>query len=213
MTQSNIQETELIIPGPAGDLQLLHAIPEKSNQNTVAIICHPHPQHGGTMQNKVVTTLHKAFSGYGLPTIRFNYRGVGKSQGEFANTEGETDDALAIVKWVLQQYPDCRIIMAGFSFGAYISYRVTADSHYAKYIKQLFSITMPQYPGLANLSKVNCPWLLVQGLSDEVVEPEAVFNWVTQLAHPPEVIKMPDTSHFFHGKLVVLREIISSHIQ
>jgi alpha/beta superfamily hydrolase len=144
--------------------------------------------------------------------LRFNYRGVGKSEGEYDNGCGEVEDAIAVIDWVRLRYPDCRLILAGFSFGAYISYCVAANSKYVNHIQQLLSITMPQYPELIKLPQPNCSWLLIQGLADEIVDPQAVFNWVASLINPPCLIKMPDTSHFFHGRLLELRDIISKYI-
>lgn len=201
-------EQELFIEGPAGKLQLLAALPKDNIQSKVAVICHPHPQFGGTMQNKVITTLHRAFQILGMRTVRFNYRGVGKSEGSFAEGIGETEDVLAVLKWVEQTCPDDQLYLAGFSFGAYVSYRVASMTAYRERLAHLISITMPQYPELPELPEPICPWLLIQGEQDEVVAPQAVFDWVANLPHPPRLIKMPETSHFFHGKLVELRDII-----
>lgn len=201
-------EQEFFIEGPAGKLQLLAASPKDSIQPKVAVICHPHPQFGGTMQNKVITTLHRAFQTLGMRTVRFNYRGVGKSEGSFAEGIGETDDVLAVLNWVKKTCPDYALYLAGFSFGAYVSYRVASITKFREQLAHLISITMPQYTGLAELPEPVCDWLLVQGENDEVVAPQVVFDWATSLHKQPELIKMPETSHFFHGKLVELRDII-----
>jgi len=201
-------EQELFIEGPAGKLQLLTATPKENALKQVAIICHPHPQFGGTLQNKVVTTLHKAFQMLGMRTVRFNYRGVGESDGTFAEGIGETEDCIAVLDWTRKTCSDYQIYLAGFSFGAYVSYRMASITAYRERLAQLISITMPQYPELSQLPEPLCPWLLIQGEQDEVVEAQAVFNWVTTLQHPPTLIKMPNTSHFFHGKLVELRDIL-----
>jgi len=110
-----------MLPGPAGQLEALVSTPQQNARETVAIICHPNPLFEGTMHNKVVTTIAKAFDLLGLTTVRFNYRGVGKSEGEYGETIGETEDCLAIVDWVQKTYPNYSLWLSGFSFGAYIS--------------------------------------------------------------------------------------------
>ncbi len=204
------KSAEILLAGPAGKLQLLATSPtiELTASLSVAVICHPHPQFGGTMDNKVVTTLHRAFHDLGMRTVRFNYRGVGKSEGQFDEGVGETDDTLAVLDWVSQTCPNAKLYLAGFSFGAYVSYRVATQSAYREKLAYLLSITMPQYSGLATLPEPQCAWCLIQGEADEIVDAEAVFQWVKQLKSPPQVIKMPETSHFFHSKLVLLRETI-----
>lgn len=196
------------ILGPVGQLELLVTEPKVDAETAVAVICHPHPQFSGTMDNKVVTTLHKVFNELDMPTIRFNFRGVGNSEGEFADTVGEIADTVAVLDWAKEQYPNRQIYLAGFSFGAYVSYAVATDTKYADKLTCLVSITMPQYSGLATLPTPNCPWILVQGEADEVVAAEEVFAWLDSLAKKPTLIKMPETSHFFHGKLVELRELL-----
>src|SRR5579883_2897349 len=115
-------EMTFTIPASHGVLEILTSpaqenIPEK---NITAIICHPHPLHGGTMTNKVVTTLAKTFRDLGMRTVRFNFRGVGKSEGAFAEGIGETDDLLAVVKWAQTTCSNDKLWLAGFSFGAFV---------------------------------------------------------------------------------------------
>lgn len=204
------KEIEFLLEGPAGALELICSEPKQAKK--LAVICHPHPQYGGSLRNKVVTTLHKAFQELSMVTLRFNYRGVGKSAGVYDEGRGEKADTLAVLAWAQSQYPNFDIYLAGFSFGAYISYSVATDSYYRDKLAQLVSITMPQYPGLAELAEPACPWLLIQGLEDEVVEAQGVFDWVSGLIDPPRLITLPDTGHFFHGKLVELRKILVENL-
>jgi alpha/beta superfamily hydrolase len=204
----------MIIEGSAGCLEALFADPTIPPVGITGIICHPHSLMGGTMQNKVVTTIARAFGDLGLRTIRFNFRGVGASEGVYDRGIGETEDLLAIINWVRTQRPEDKIWLAGFSFGAYVSLR--AASQTTEVIEQLVSIAPPpmyttQKLDIAfdvNLPRPRCPWLVVQGDADEVVVPQHVFDWIASMDNPPKLIRMPDATHFFHGRLVELREVL-----
>ena len=204
-------EQAISINGPAGNIEALLNVPTNADQSrAVAIICHPHPLHGGSMNNKVVYTIGKAFSNLGVPSIRFNFRGVGKSEGVFADSIGETDDTLAVIAFAKQCYPEHQIWLSGFSFGAYVSLRATQACE----VNQL--ITVAPAVNLYNLDDyrpVNCPWLLIQGTDDEIVPVEAVENWISTLKPRPELQLLENTGHFFHGKLIELRERIEEHLQ
>jgi alpha/beta superfamily hydrolase len=206
------QETTLFIPGPAGHLEALVTPlkPDVTPRGAVAVICHPHPLHGGAMQNKVVTTLMRVFRDLGLHTVRFNFRGVGKSEGQYAEGVGETEDLLAVVNWVKTQYPNDQLWLAGFSFGAAISIRAASQLD----VSQLVSIA-PPVPRLDLLTVPvpHCPWVVVQGEQDEIVVPAEVFAWVDSLNPQPKLIRIPNASHFFHGKLLILRDILEETLK
>lgn len=204
-------DAHILIKGEAGQLELLTTSPDdQSTQNpSVAIICHPHPLHQGTMNNKVVYTLSKAFHNKGLYTVRFNYRGVGKSEGTYGDSIGEVADLLSVLKWVDAVLDKPSIYLAGFSFGAFIAARGAALHD----CKQLYSIA----PAVTNqpyetLSTVDCPWIVVQGENDEVIGPQKVYEWFER-AHKPnmQLIRFAQTSHFFHGKLVELRDTVEQY--
>lgn len=206
-------ESTFLFLGPVGDIEMLTAPEDKtlSNlKNATAIICHPHPLFGGTMTNKVVTTLARVFRDLGLRTVRFNFRGVGKSAGTHDEGRGEVDDLLAITEWIKKLFPNDEIWFAGFSFGAYVATKGAMQFS----PKQLVTIA-PQVSRFKedDLTRVICPWLLVQGEKDEVVSAEEVFAWIETLAHKPEVIRIPDASHFFHGKLLELRELLEEKLR
>jgi alpha/beta superfamily hydrolase len=200
-------EPSFLLPGPVGDLEVvaMPPNPESPGRSATAIICHPHPLFGGTMTNKVVSTLARTFSDLGLATVRFNFRGVGKSTGTFADGIGEIDDLLAVVEWVKQASPQHEIWLAGFSFGAAVSAHVATRIP----VSQLVSIAppVPRF-GLLDLPPVTCPWIVVQGETDDVVQPEAVFNWVATRNPEPQLIRMAGAGHFFHGRLLELRELL-----
>lgn len=208
-----LTESKLLLSGPAGTIEIL-ATPHDETRNHfingTAIICHPHPLFGGTMNNKVVTTLARVFRDIGLRSVRFNFRGVGKSTGTHDEGRGEVDDLLSLVNWVKQNFPEDSIWLAGFSFGAYVATK--AAMHISP--QQLVTIA-PQVSRFKqdDLAKVTCPWLLVQGEQDEVVSAEEVFAWIETLPHKPTVIRMPTAGHFFHGQLMELRRLLEDQLK
>jgi hypothetical protein len=174
-----------------------------------AILCHPHPLQGGTMQNKVVTTLERSLRELGLATVRFNFRGVGASEGSFDDGVGETEDLAAIAQWVRRVHPGDALWLAGFSFGSYVALRGAKRLGAA----QLIQIAPPASRwAFGEVEAPGCPWLVVQGEADEVVEPAAVYAWIDSLPTPPQLIRMPDTSHFFHRRLLELRDAVKSAV-
>ena len=196
-----------IIKGPVGDLEILVEQPKQlEDQTPIAIICHPHPLYGGTMQNKVVSIIAKSCLALGMPAIRFNFRGVGKSEGHFEHGLGEQQDCLSVSNWVRQQYPNRPIWLAGFSFGSFVAYQ----SFKAIDAKRLLLVAPPV--GLfefQTMDEINIPWCVIQGKEDEITPPESVNEWVQGQASQPKFFYLDDVSHFFHGKLNVLREIIT----
>ena len=201
------------IDGPAGPIEAACDGPEGDAPPLplVAIVCHPLPTEGGTMHNKVVTMAARALRECGATTIRFNFRGVGQSAGTFEEGEGESDDLRAVIAYVRAQYPQSQLWLAGFSFGAYVSYRVAAEAKPGL----LLSIAPPvgRSWDFAEILHPNCPWLVIQGEADEIVDAKAVKAWADALKSPPELVLMPDTSHFFHRKLMDLRGAIKAGVR
>ena len=205
----NMTEETILIPGPAGDLECRVSLPsEWENNKPIAIVCHPHPLYGGTLTNKVVHMLAKTCMEFGCLGVRFNFRGVGKSQGEFANGSGEREDLLTVVSWVKQQYKDSPLWLAGFSFGAYVALM----AHEAIRPERLLVVApaVDMYPVLNNVQVVTPDWVLAQGGDDEIISAEAVRAWQAQQSNAPKLLWFDDTGHFFHGKLTQLNERIKS---
>ena len=197
------QSGPLLLAGPAGALELACALPDAAIARAgVAIICHPHPLQGGTMHNKVVTILERALLELGLATVRFNFRGVGQSEGTHDNGIGETADLVAIAEWLRDARPGDALWLAGFSFGSCIALRASTRIAPA----QLILVAPPVGRwDFDDIGPPTCPWLIVQGEEDEVVDAKAVFAWADALTPAPHVIGMPETGHFFHRRLMDLR--------
>jgi len=202
-----------LIDGPAGPLEVALDLPEEGAEarNLVAVVCHPLPTEGGTMHNKVVTMAARALRESGATTVRFNFRGVGRSGGSFDEGDGELEDLRAVVAWARGQRPGAVLWLAGFSFGAWVALRAAAELQ----ASLLLSIAPPvgRSWDFAGLAHPNVPWLVIQGEADEIVDAQAVKAWAESLKPPPELVLMPDTSHFFHRKLMDLRGAIRSGVR
>jgi alpha/beta superfamily hydrolase len=195
----------LFIDGPVGRLEAIMDVSTAENALGVAVVCHPHPQHGGTMHNKVVHTLARAFVRMGYASLRFNFRGTEQSEGVYDEGQGELDDALAAVAWARERYADSPLWLAGFSFGAAIAVKAAV----AIEVDGLVSVAPAISRFASGLeSQPTCPWLIVQGDQDELVDVEETVAWVDGLAPGPELLIIPDGEHFFHGRLNELREAV-----
>jgi alpha/beta superfamily hydrolase len=203
--------TTFLLPGPAGALEVATDLPavEIARAGT-AIICHPHPLQGGTMHNKVVTTLERSLREFGLATVRFNFRGVGASTGSFDAGRGETDDAAAVAAWVARVRPNAVFWAAGFSFGSYVALRLASQLPAQQLITVAPAVTRLDFSALA---LPTCPWLVIQGESDEVVEPEAVYAYIATHSPAPTLVRVPETGHFFHRRLLDLRAIVQDNVR
>jgi alpha/beta superfamily hydrolase len=190
------------IAGPCGVLQAIVEAPPLPA--AISVVCHPHPLQGGTMTNKVAHALARSCNECGMVSVRFNYRGVGDSAGSYDNGIGETEDALAVVNWAQTRWPGLAVNLAGFSFGGGVALRASLRINCASLITVAPAIARDA--PLAQLPA--CPWLLIQGDADEVVPATTVLGWVEQLSIKPDVRMLVGASHFFHGRLIELREIV-----
>lgn len=198
------------LEGPAGRLQALYELPGDSEPHSAAVVCHPHPLHGGTLHNKVAQTLARAFVRLGFATLRFNFRGVEDSDGHYDEARGELDDALAALDWMRERHPGMPLWVAGFSFGAAIAIRAAA----VQPVAGLVSVAPAVKRFAAGLdTQPQCPWLIVQGDEDELVSADATIDWINGLEPGPELQVITGAEHFFHGKLVLLREAVSEFVR
>jgi alpha/beta superfamily hydrolase len=205
---------KLIINGLIGDLEVELIIPNNPNFDYIAFLGHPHSLQGGTMQNKVVTTLGKAFAELNIPSIKFNFRGVGNSIGEYDAGIGESMDMLELINYWKKIHTKAKVLFAGFSFGSYVSYRAAAI-YKAQSGEDIVLITIApsvnKYDYVEyDLSKDK--WLVIHGDSDEIADFDDVYNFTKKFQPPLELIKFSDTTHFFHGKLIELKNCIVNYI-
>ena len=190
-----------LIDGPAGALEVAFAMPTTVPPRGLALICHPHPQFGGTMDNKVVQTLAKSFSELGCATMRFNFRGVGASIGSFDEGIGETEDAAAALAWARAQLPaSTPLIAAGFSFGCFVQTRLLPRSTPDQLILIGPAVSRFQIP------EVPKDTIVIHGEEDDVVPLADVLAWARPQGLPVTVF--PGTGHFFHGRLSELKAVI-----
>lgn len=198
------------LTGPAGRIEAYCELPRPEDaRRAVAVVCHPHPPDGGTMDNKVVTTITRAFSELGIASLRFNFRGVGASEGEYDAGRGETLDLLAVAQWAIARCPGDAFWLGGFSFGAWVALRAARQLP----VKQMVCIAPPVgFRDFTGVPPPPCPWLVVQGEADDVVDPQAVFDWVAAAENPPTLVRMQEAGHFFHRRLVDLRGAIRNGV-
>jgi hypothetical protein len=199
----------LTISGPVGDLEAILEVPALFDGRRVALVCHPHPLHGGTMQNKVVHMTARALQERGVATLRFNFRGVGASTGVFDDGQGETEDAYAAVDWLSDRFPQASLIVAGFSFGSYVAYRIAS----ARVVERLYTIAPPirrfdfdRYP------VPPVPWLIIQGDHDELVEHATIVAWAQSVTPSPAMVTIEGAEHFFHGRLQELKGAVQDFL-
>jgi alpha/beta superfamily hydrolase len=196
----NAATHRLHLAGPAGTLECALDTPAEGGSRGLAVVCHPHPLHGGTMDNKVVQTLARAFVQLGYTSLRFNFRGIGASAGGWDQGRGETDDALAVVQ--AQRVAGQPLVLAGFSFGAHVA--ASAAARLAAPAERLVLVGT----AVVNFSTPAVPadTLVVHGEADDVVPLAAVFDWARPQSLPVTVL--PGAGHFFHGQLPVLKQIV-----
>ena len=196
---------QLVIQGPAGPIEALLERPPGARDGRVAICCHPHPLYGGALQNKVVHTLARAAQDRHVASLRFNFRGVGASAGAYDDGAGETDDAVAVADWAAAELGASRLWAMGFSFGSFVAFRLAALCA----ARLVVTVAPPvQRFDFARLAVPACPWLVLQGDADELVDHQSVLGWVRSVTPPPDVRILPGAEHFFHGRLTEMRALL-----
>lgn len=192
------------IAGPAGTLQLLQDVPAGPAQ-ALAVICHPHPLHGGTLNNKIVHQLARTFNQLGAVSVRFNFRGVGDSAGHYDEGRGEALDLQAVVAWAQQQWPGLPLWLAGFSFGGFVAIKVAGQLQPERLVTVAPAVNY--FPGQA--FRVTAPdWLVIQGEEDDVVPVAAVQAFIQPQSPSPTLVLVEGAGHFFHGRLNALKQAI-----
>jgi alpha/beta superfamily hydrolase len=197
---------DLLIDGPAGPLEAVIETPVNFSGELVAVLCHPHPLFGGTLTNKVIHTIARAFQELGAETVRFNFRGVGKSAGTHDNGVGEVGDALAAVAAARIRHPGGALWLGGFSFGAMIAFECAQRANPAWLVT--VAPAEQRFPAARTLPRPRCPWLIVQGDADDLVNAREVSHWAGSFEPPPVLRILPGGEHFFHGRLNELHAAI-----
>jgi hypothetical protein len=188
---------KLRIPAAAGKLETVIDDPEGERRGLL-LVAHPHPLHGGTLDNKVVTTLAKAANEAGWVSVRPNFRGVGMSDGKYDAGKGETDDLLAVARFVETNYPNLPWALAGFSFGAFVQHRLRQQLDARRLILVAPAVTLYEFDPVPSDSVV------IFGDADELIPSTAMRAWAEQQHLTMKII--PDAGHFFHGKLRELKQ-------
>ena len=192
------------LDGPVGQMECMLDLPEGAPRG-IALVAHPHPLYGGTMENKVTQTLARTFVTLGYATARFNFRGVGQSEGEHDRGHGETDDMELLYRHMVEQYPDLPVALAGFSFGTYVQSQLA----------QRLAAAGTPVEGLVLVGAAAGKWemadiapntILIHGENDDTIPLQAVFDW----ARPQEipVIVIPGADHFFHKRLNPIKNLV-----
>lgn len=192
-------QKKFTVEGPAGRIEAVLTDPGEGRRS-IAVIAHPHPLFGGAMENKVVQTLARAFAELGYVAVRFNFRGVGASEGVHDEGRGETEDAIAVAEFVRREYPGLPLLLAGFSFGCFVQARAAQRLD----PERLVLVAPPAKR--FDLPPVPANTLVIHGERDDLVPLADVLDW----ARPQElaVMVIPGGEHFFHGRLSLLKRIV-----
>jgi uncharacterized protein len=204
----------LMLPGPAGDLEARLDFPaalagsELRTPTAYAVVCHPHPLFGGTLTNKVVHTLARTFNEAGMPSLRFNFRGVGASVGTHDGGPGEVQDALAAVRYCRERWPPAHLWLAGFSFGAAVAIRASLEAAPVGVVAVAPAVDRMD----VGTVMPGCPWLVLLGDADDVVSPQRMLEWAQGLRPQPVIQVLAGAGHFFHGRLPELHDAVAAFL-
>jgi alpha/beta superfamily hydrolase len=199
MPEEKVFHRTLFLPGPAGRLEALLWTSPDGRPALTALVCHPHPLYGGTMHNKVVFQTARALHELGLPVLRFNFRGTGLSEGSHDKGQGEQDDVRAALGYLVEEFPDAPVILAGFSFGAWVGLRVGCqDGRVSDLIGLGLPVNNLQLEYLRSCTK---PKLFLQGTKDKFGARERVEALVEAMPVPKQLVFVDGVDHFFTGKL------------
>ena len=208
MTPAALHREALSVAGPAGTLEAILDLPDAAVPRALGLVCHPHPLHGGTMDHKVVYTLARTFVGLGMAALRFNFRGVGGSEGAYDEGRGETDDAVAAADALRERWPSADLVVAGFSFGAVVALRAAHRLEPSA----LVTVAPPVERLLSDEPLPRCPWLIVHGANDALISVDVIVAWLNARPPGPALDVIEGAEHFFHGKLDELRAAVEAFI-
>ncbi len=197
-----MDQYRLEIEGPAGKIEA-HAY-DPGKRRGIALIAHPHPLFGGTMENKVVQTLARSFSELGYLAVRFNFRGVGQSEGAYDEGRGETLDALAVIEHLKKTEGDLPLLLSGFSFGGFVQAKVSQEIEPEKIVLVAPAVKKFDVPSVREP-------LLIHGEEDDVIPLSDLFEWARPQGHA--VVVLPGTGHFFHGRLTQIKKIVIENLR
>ena len=202
-----IRKTEFFfLSGTAGNIECALDLPE-TPPKAITILAHPHPLLGGTMDNKVIQILNRAFTSLGYAVARLNFRGVGNSQGDHAAGIGETDDMLLLIEYMEKKFPDLTLVLGGFSFGTFVVSKVHKKLTEQKHPPYRIILIAPT-AGQWNPEQVPSDSIIIHGENDEIIPLSDVLSWARPQDLPVTVI--PDATHLFNGKLHHLRQIVTN---
>lgn len=194
--------------GSAGHLEGVAHVPEGAAR-AIAVVCHPLPTMGGTMENKVAVTLAKTFTELGCVSLRFNFRGVGASEGVFTGGDGEVEDVFAVAELAREQFGELPLILSGFSFGGYVAARAAQQLQPRHLVLAAPAVGRFSALPAAQMPAVAADTLVIHGEHDDVVPLAEALNWARPLHLP--IVVLPQAEHYFHGRLTQLRDIVKRH--
>ena len=198
---------KIFIDGPAGSLECLWLPSGSDPLDRALVLCHPHPLYGGTMETKLVARAAKKLSESGFQTLRFNFRGVGRSEGSWAEGAGERDDLRAVLDYIRSRLPESRLAVFGFSFGAWVGLDV---GNSRPDVEALVGVAPPvgrvSFDFLRDSTK---PKLIVYAGRDAIVDPEGLVEWASGLREPKEVVGVPEADHLFKGQVDEVAEMVA----
>lgn len=199
------------IPSPAGRLEAVLTEPKVFPWQWAVVLCHPHPQFGGTMHTKAIFRSARAFQSLGMATLQFNFRGVGQSSGEYDEGRGEKDDVRAAIDFLRPRYPSANLALLGFSFGAWVGLQVGAED---PRVEQIIGLGIPLHvSSFSFLATSTKPKLIIQGSLDEFGSLEDIEAWFETLADPKKLALIKGSTHLFEGRIKELQEAIVEYFE
>jgi alpha/beta superfamily hydrolase len=205
---ADVFHRRIFLEGPAGQLEALLWTTATQNPARVAVVCHPHPLLGGTLHNKVVFQTAKTLHSRGYPVLRFNFRGAGQSAGTHDKGRGEADDVRIAIDYLAQEFPATAIIVAGFSFGAWVGLKVGCQD---ARVQEVIGLGIPVNDSDLNYLKAcTKPKLIIQGAKDQFGAKARVESLFDEMPNPKQLMFIPEADHFFTGKLDQVSAAIST---